>query len=337
MKTNILLFTLCIFCMTMQSLKAENGIEQENKTPSRIEKKSFSGISQVSFTHMHGNVVVRESTTNKVDLEIQYFDRGKNQATCNVTESNKTLSVNTTKSLSKSVYINYIITLPKNTKLDININYGNINIDKHQGTLNTNMQYSDMKAQSIVGDANIVIKYGDIKIDNCKNINLKSSYSDVKIRNTNSANIQADYGDFKIEAAQSVNLIAMYGDFKIGTVESLTLSLKHTDIIIGSLVSGVTAAGNYSDIRIDGVSPKLKNINIDSNYGDISIALIPEISASFDINIGFGDLDISNSYSVKYTQQENARNKIIKKGQIGTKTPTAKLTLSSNYADITIK
>ncbi|MDR1717411.1 MAG: DUF4097 domain-containing protein [Prevotella sp.] len=310
-------------------------------TPTRIEKKSFSNISEIEFFHKYGNIIVKESNSSQIDLEIQYFDKRDQSASCNIAMSNKLLSIttnNTGRSNSKP-QINYIIAVPKNISLNINLDYGDVKLDKLNGSFDANLSYSDLSAQALNKAASVKARYSDVKIGEAQDISISGSYSDFKIEKAKRVESSGNYNDCRFNNVQTLVIpkSSSYGDMKIGTIGSMTGQLMYADIIIDNLLSDIDIRSSYGDVTIKGMSPKVKTINVKGSYCDVAIGLPLNISATFDASLVYGDLNISKKYAVKYTESIEKSNKVTKKGQIGNGTPTATIVVSNNYADIDIR
>ncbi|MBK5722704.1 DUF4097 family beta strand repeat protein [Dysgonomonas sp. Marseille-P4677] len=317
------------------------GTDQKSiRTSVRIENKTFSNISEVEFFHKYGNIVVRESNSKQVELEIQYLDRNNATASCNVSVVGKLLSI-TTNSGGKSnasSKINYIIGIPKNTAMNINMDYGNIKIDQLSGGLIANLSYSEMSIQK-ANNISLKSRYSDVKIGEMQNADLSGSYSDIRINRANKIMTSGNYNDYRFNDVQTLTIdkSTSYGDCKIGSVGRLDGSIMYTDIDINNLLSDISISSQYGDVMLRNVSPKAKNISIKGSYCDITIGLSPGFSSTFDATLNYGDLTISRKFSVKYTESIEKGNRTVKKGQIGTGNPTANIVVSNNYADIDIR
>ena len=58
---------------------------QQQRQPSRIENRTFQDISNIEFSHKYGDIIVQESKSNRVELEIHYFDRQSQTASVVIT------------------------------------------------------------------------------------------------------------------------------------------------------------------------------------------------------------------------------------------------------------
>ncbi len=316
--------------------------QKTEKEPTRIEKKSFSNISEIEFFHKYGNIIVQESASKQIELEIQYFDTKTQKGSTVISTSNKLLSISTNStgkgySMAK---VNYIISIPRNVGLNIDSKYGNIRIGKFQGAFSANLSYTDLTAQLFVNNKpSIKSRYGDIVIQEAQDIVISGSYSKIKINKAQNVEVSGNYNNCYFDDVQTFTTGASsaYGDFKIGTVANMNANLKYADVMIDNLLSSLIATCSYTDISIKSTSSKLKSINVKGSYSDVGVSFAPNLSVSFDISLIYGDLVLSKKYNVKYTESRESDKQTIKKGQIGTGTPTAQLVVSNNYADVKIK
>jgi hypothetical protein len=69
----------------------------------------------------------------------------------------------------------------------------------------------------------------------------------------------------------------------------------------------------------------------------MKVRLDPDLSADLDADLKYGNLSVDDKYNVKYSLSEKSYNRIIKKGTIGGKTPTAKIDVRNSYGNISIK
>jgi len=312
---------------------------KQAKNPTRVEKKLFTDISEVRFSHKYGNIIIQESNSKQVDLEIQYFDKGNIKGSCTVNTTGKTLSVATDKS-GGGAKINYIISLPKNTSVDINLTYGTVKVGRHEGAFKAGLSYSDLSAQAFSkSKATFNLKYSDLKIDEAEDISVSGSYSDVKIKRAKNMDVKGMYTDYKVDDVVSFSTSGSpaYGDIRLGTVSSVNVDTKYSDININNLVSDLTARTAYGDITIRSVSPKLKNITVNASYADVTLGIPDGMSVAFDADLTYGDLSISKNHNVKYTENKETNTKSVKIGQIGSGKAAATIKVKNMYADVQIK
>jgi len=312
--------------------------------PTRIEKKSFSGISQVNFNHSFGNMVVNESDAKQVELEIRYFDGKNNKSTCEVSTSGKTLlikTVNPSKMTGKdNCRIDYVISVPRKTDLNVDLQFGNIVMSDFSGNFKIQLAYGDLKA-GILSCPNPIIscQFGKVNLDGAENLSVTTRYSGVNIKNLKTMKVDNQFSDYTIEKIGTIyeGSSTSYGNFNLNMADDVNLKTQFSDLTIGMLGKNLKASCSYGDVAVQGCAKQLENINVKGSFTDVTLNLHPDLSANLDINVQFGGFDIAEKYNAKFTMSDKSDNKIIKKGTIGSGNPTANIVVSNTYADIKIK
>lgn len=331
-------------------LKSENGkqvvVVQNNKsnkerTPNRIEEKSFDNVSKVNIYQNGGNVTIKESNSRKINVTIQYFDIKTQKAEANVFMKNGELNIETSESSREmGYYINYIISLPKGIPVDAKLNYANISIDKAQAPYNLRLSYGNASiANSDKDTPKVTIKYGSLKMDNAKDVSVDAMYSKISIKNGNTLNFNGKYNSLSLGKINTIHFDkqSMYNKYQIESINNLTASLKYDKIEINELVQNIDLKAAYSKINIGKVSSKSKNIAINGSYSTVSLSFDESISASVEANIKYGDLLISKKYNTKTLSNESDSFNVSKKVLIGNSSPSLSVKISNSYSNVNIK
>lgn len=322
--------------------KRNNVYVYQDRKPDRTETKTFSNISKVNFTHKHGGIIVKESTSNQVQLEINYFDSSnKGKAKVSISTANKELTINTNNTNLVGPTINFVLSVPRSTALNMDIVYGNVNmqIDNYQGSLTLNSLYGNFNAQSISGKPVFSGKYGNVNAKNIADVLVNADYTNFKIDKVDNMITSGKYNNFVLNEVKNIKAEggSTSGSFKLGLVDNIDGDMKYSNITIYKLGSSINTTCDYSNIKINNISPNLKKININGSYSDITVSIPSTVSASFDVNLKNGNLKVDKKHTVKYSENNETARSAIKKGQIGAKKPTAVITISNRYADVKFK
>jgi len=315
-----------------------NGKEIYQETPTRTENKTFPNITKVNFVHQYGNIVVKESNSKQVELEIKYIDVNGKKGIANVSSSGGVLAISSSNTALGSARINFVISIPKNTALNIDLTYGNIRMDDYHGVFSSNLTYSNLKANSFVNTKPVFKgRYGNVKIDNVKDIVVDASYTNVNINDVNKMELSGDYNNYNITNVKDIVADKyMSGNFKIGSIANISGDMKYVNLTINNLTSSISTNCDYSNIKIYNISPQL-NADIKGRYSDIILNIPNDVSASFNVILNHGKFNVDKKFTVKYTEQNDGPRQVIKKGQIGTKKPTAVINISNSFADVKFK
>jgi hypothetical protein len=334
MKRYLLFIGFCFLALSQ--------VNAASDIPTRTEKKSFLGISDVKFEHSYGNMIVNESDAKQVELEIRYFDGKRYKSSCELSNTGAVLSVKTVNPSNKgndNCRIDYIIFVPRKTNLSVDLKFGNIKMSDFSGNFKVLLAYSNLKAGTLFCSNPVIsCKYGDVSLDNAENLDINTQYSDVKIKNLKTLKVDNRYSEYKIGQIGSIRegSATAYGDFNLDLAGDVNLKLQYSDLIIGTLGKSLKTNCAYSDVIVRGSSKQLENINIQGSFSDVALSLNPDLSANLDINLSFGSFDIAAKYNAKFTLSEKKNNKLVKKGTIGGN-PTANIVISDTYADVKIK
>jgi hypothetical protein len=280
----------------------------------RIEKKSFSDISEILFDHSYGNITVVESGSQQIELEIQYFDSKEIKPVCEISETNKILKIKTVypgrrinRSNRTKIAIDYVIAVPKNIAMNVTLKYGHITAGDFYGEFTCNLAYCSLNVNKFFESP---------------------------------AKISSQYSNIKIDRSEILNLSANYGNVNISDVEELDAKLKYTPVSVGNIGKKLTMESAYSNIKIGNISKQVESVKFDCSYSNLDLQLDPDLSANLDVRLKYGKLSVNKKYSVKYSLSEtdNFNNKVIRKGIIGNKaSPAASIVISNSYANVSIQ
>ncbi|MDR1582480.1 MAG: hypothetical protein LBS55_04345 [Prevotellaceae bacterium] len=314
--------------------------------PSRIEKKSFSNVTEVRFEHSYGNITVTESESKQIELEIQYFDRKNTKPVCDISVAEKTLNI-TTKiphdwndwnfGNNNKIGIDYIISIPRNVDMNVNLKYGNMNIDNFYGDFTGAFAYGNLNAGTFFSSpVNISSKYSNIRIDKADVLNLSIYYANIDVNTINTFEIQSKYCKSRIGKSETVKADCSYGNIDIDSVIEFSGELRYNPASVKKLDKTLNLDCSYSSVRINDSSKQLETVNFDGSYSNLELKLDPDLSADLSVDLKYGALSVDNRYKVKYSFSEKDHREIVKKGVIGDKTPTATINISNSYANVSI-
>ena len=319
-------------------------VNAASDTPTRIEKKSFSGISEVIFKHSFGNMVVNESDAKQVELEIRYFDGKNNKSTCEISTSGSALSIKTVNphemTGKDNCRIDYIISVPRKTNLNVDLQFGNIKMGDFSGDFKAKLAYGNLNA-GILSCPNPLIsnQFGKISLDGAENLSITTRYSGVNIKNLKTMKVDNQFSDYTIDKIGTIyeGSSTSYGNFNLNMADDVNLKTQFSDLTIGTLGKNLKASCSYGGVVVKGSTKQLENINIQGSFSDVALSIYPDLSANIAINVQFGGFDVAAKYNAKFTVSEKSDDRIIKKGTIGTGNPTANILILNTYATVKIK
>ena len=172
-----------------------------------------------------------------------------------------------------NIEINYKIKAPVGINLNLENDYGSVNIDRLEGNANISVDYGQLLVGELMGDDNV------IEMDYTRN----SKFGYIR-----KGSIEADYSDYTIEEAGMLNISADYSNTKVRKVEFLEFSCDYGSIDVGQ-VKNIKGDGDYLSTTIDSVYGSL-DLNLD--YGSATIRQMMRNMESLTINSDYTTLKI---------------------------------------------
>jgi Putative adhesin len=306
------------------------------------------------------NVRVRVNATSQEDAQTLFnriniaFSNGPDYVkteTIIESQSGGTWRWNWGKSNSQDFTIDYDVTMPANSRLDLSNKYGNSHIAALNAAVNVEQKYGDFKLDGAtaavielaygggqlgtISALNATVSYGKLTSPNVSAAKIKSKYSQLKLGTMQMAEIQTAYDDYKIDEVETLKVDGKYGDFSVGTVKDVTFTGSYTDINIGKIDGNGDFQTNYGDVSIDAVKAGFGNINIKANYTDFTIKIDPSVNYLLDASGSYGDIKHPVSIKTSMDSKTNSRYEIV--GTVGTAGSKSVLKARMNYGDLKIR
>jgi hypothetical protein len=325
-------------CITLFQLYAQ-------KTPSRIEKMNFSDVKEIRFEHSYGNITVTESDSNQVDLEIQYFDDEEIKHVSHISLTDKSLEIRTERPAKKRLLnnnnearINYIIAVPKDIAMRVNLKYGNISMSDFYDDFECDVKYGNLNANTFYKSPVIISsKYSNVVIDKVEVLDISIEYGNIKVNTIDKFKIRSKYSNYRIGTVNIMDAICSYGSVSIESVDELKATLKYSPTNIDYLDKKLEMECGYSNIKVGASSKDLETVTFDGSYSNFALDLHDDLSANLSVHLKYGNLQIDEKHHTKYSFSETDYKNTVKKGVIGDKTPTANISISDSYANVRIK
>jgi hypothetical protein len=255
------------------------------------------------------------------------------------------------KSQSSDFAIDYEVTMPASSRLNLSNKYGNSHIAALNAAVNIEHKYGDFKLDGAtaavielaygggqmgtISALSATVSYGKLTSPNVNAMKMKSKYSQFKFGKMQMAEIQTAYDDYKIDDVETLKIDGKYGDMSIGTVKDLTSNTSYTDLKIDKIEGNADLQTNYGDVSIGSVKSGFGTINIKGNYTDFSIGM--DASASYLLDASGSYAGIKHPISIKTTMdsETGSRREIV--GTVGNPSSKSVLKVRLNYGDLKIR
>ncbi|TXE19581.1 hypothetical protein ES692_02170 [Psychroserpens burtonensis] len=362
MKTTILYKLLFAFILVPTLVFATehekwNGEHTKEKTIKKEFNVSPNAVLKVDNSYGNINITTYEGST--ITFEVRIKTNGNdlekvrqklNDIDIEFSRSNAMVSAKTlfTKSKSNSWWnwgnnnkvnmeINYIIKMPITNSVDLNNDYGNIDLDKLEGRAVINCDYGKITTKELMANNNSItfdytnnsyfeyINGGDINAD----------YSGYTVGKAKKLSINADYTKSEVEIAENITYNCDYGSIKINNANNVTGNGDYLTVRLGKIYKNVNLKADYGSIKIGEMTANAGNIEIDSNFNGITIGYDSSYKFRFDIDLEYASLRDTDDF--EFTKKRIESTDKYYQGYYGDSNSHNLIKIKSEYGSVTFK
>ncbi|MFD2914374.1 hypothetical protein [Psychroserpens luteus] len=362
MKTTILYKILFIFILVPTLVFANsNGKSNGKHTKEKTIKKEFhvSSNATLKVNNSYGNINISTYDGSTITFEVRIKTNGNdlekvnkklNDIDVEFSASNSMVSAKTLFSKSKSnswwnwgkdnnvnMEINYIIKMPITNNVDLNNDYGNIDLDKLEGRAMINCDYGKITTKELMADNN------SISFDYTNNSyfeyiaggNIDADYSGYTVGKAKKLSINADYTKSEIEIAENITYNCDYGSIKINNANNVSGNGDYLTVRLGTIYKNVNIKADYGSIKIEKMAAGAGNIEIESDYNGITIGYDPAYTFRFDIDLEYASLRDADDF--EFTKKRIESTDKYYQGYYGDSNSPNLINIKSEYGSVTFK
>lgn len=323
-------------------------------------KKAFNKEKKISKTYevnsdallnvnnKYGAINVYLWDENKISIQVNITVSGNNEAKVN--QRLNDIDVNFQATSSKvsamteingkngqgnsniSYQINYTIKIPKNASVSLINKYGNIAIDKLNGTATLDCKYGDLNLGQLNNKSNTInVSYSsNSTLAYVDKLSLNTQYTTFEIQKANQLNSTGNYNNFIFKDIENVSIASNYTKINANSISKSTINGNYLTLKLGTIKSATTINSNYSDIQLEGNS-KTTSIAIDGNYTHSKITCAPDYA--FDIQVALTYGSFKDNLGLKYS---NKSEKSTSKNYTGyhLNQGKSKISINTNYGSV---
>jgi len=362
MKTTLLyklLFAFIVVPTLVFAAKNDRWNGQHSKE--KIIKKEFivSANATLKVDNSYGNINITTYEGSKITFEVRIKTNGDdlekvtqklNDVDVEFSYSNSMVSAKTLFSKSKSkswwdwgknntvnMEINYIIKIPITNNVDLNNDYGNIELDKLEGRAILNCDYGKITTKELMADNN------DISFDYTNNSyfeyinggNINADYSGYTVGKAKMLSINADYTKSEVEIAENITYNCDYGSLKINSANNVTGNGDYLTVRLGNIYKNVNLKADYGSIKIDKMTANAGNIEIESNFNGITIGYDSAYKFRFDIDLEYASLRDADDF--EFTKKRTGSTDKYYQGYYRDSNSDNLIRIKSEYGSVTFK
>ena len=362
MKTTILYKLLFAFILVPTLLFANTNGESNGKhTKEKTIKKEFNvnANATLKVNNSYGNINITTYEGSTITFEVRIKTNGNdlekvtkklNEIDVEFSGSSSMVSAKTLFSKNKSnswwnwgknnnvnMEINYIIKMPITNNVDLNNDYGNIDLDKLEGRAMINCDYGKITTKELMADNNsISFDYtNNSYFEYIKSGSINADYSGYTVGKTNKLSINADYTKSEIEIAENVTYNCDYGSIKINNANNVSGNGDYLSVRLGNIYKNVNIKADYGSIKIEKMAANAGNIDIESDYNGITIGYDSNYNFNFDIDLEYASLRDADEF--EFTKKRIESTDKYYQGYHGNSNSGNMIRIKSEYGSVTFK
>ncbi|MCK9423700.1 MAG: DUF4097 family beta strand repeat-containing protein [Bacteroidales bacterium] len=237
-----------------------------------------------------------------------------------------------------SFSVDYTVNMPVTINLDLTNKFGDIFVNEVQGKAKINLGYGNLEAKKLTNSDNmldirfskaninwvkgavLILKYSEMELDYAGSLRLDSKFSNMDANKIIALNVNFEGGKLNMENSSAVDSKSKFSDLEIQRIEkSLNLDIQ------------------YGSCEVHEMPPDFTLVNIRNKYGNVSIGLGEQAKYNLEADLKFCDLDYPTD-KAKFSFRSTSPTEKSFKGIIGgTDNPTGKVTVHSEFGNVSLK
>jgi len=158
--------------------------------------------------------------------------------------------------------INYVVYIPKNSHLKLNLKYGRVFITNHTGIFDLSLSNGDFKANNITGKTKLNIEYGDAIVKNMESAIVKVRYGTFNLRFINNLELIGQSSEFDFDTVNNLIIDSKRDKLSVNNVGSLVGSSYFSKLFIGKVLGKFDLEAKYGAVNIKTISSTVSKVNL---------------------------------------------------------------------------
>lgn len=241
-----------------------------------------------------------------------------------------------TKNNNISVKVNYKIKLPLTNSVDLNNDYGNININKLEGRAKIDCDYGQLIIGELLADNNTLsFDYtNNSTIAFMKSGKIDADYSSFVLDKVGNLELSADYTDSEIGEGSEINYNCDYGKVTINKAISIIGSGDYVSNRIGTLTRTLNLNTDYGSISVERLDSTIKEVIIQADYTGIKLGFDSKANFNIDANLTYASFKGDETVTIMKSSIES--NRKVYSGYHGQQHSGNSISVHSNYGGLTL-
>ena len=346
------------FLLVPTMLVAHDGWKGKYTKEKKINKSyNVSSDAMLEVDNSYGHLYVTTWDENRIEIEVHIKTNGNNeekvqrkldeidvkfQASSGLVSAETTFNKDgktwwkSWKNNNVNMQINYTIKMPVTGKVDLDNDYGSINLDRLEGRAKISCDYGKLDIGQLMADNNeLRFDYtSNSIIDYIKSGKIYADYSSYTVEKAGSLNIVADYTKSKVEEMENLEYRCDYGKIEVGQAQNVSGTGDYLTSRMGTVNGNVEITSDYGSIRIERMSASAGNIEINAEYAGIKIGHDPSYHFTFEVDLEYAGLSDNDDFEYNIKRIDGSDKYY--KGYYGSENSGNKVNISSEYGGVNI-
>lgn len=357
MKTKIKILLFILISIPTIAL-AYNGFKGKYTKEKKIKKEyTVNPDARLKIDNSYGNVNVVSWNENRVVIEVYIKTNGNHEesvqkkldeievdfegsasfvsASTQLNKGSKSWWRNW-KDSSVNREIRYEVKVPVTNTIDISNDYGNISLNKIEGTAKISCDYGELIIGELLGDNN-TLNFDYTKnstIGYIKSGRITADYSSFTLERGGSIELNADYTRSEFGDIENLNYVCDYGKLQADAIGGLTGRGDHLTTTFGTVSGDVNLNTNYGSVSIGELSATAGDVVIQSEYTGIKLGYSSDYNFTFNISLEYAGL--SGKDGLEFSKEKVDSGDKYYEGYYGNANSQNNININSEYGGVTL-
>jgi len=280
---------------------------------------------------------VEEKVQKKLDqINVEFNNSPSNVSAKTIIERSSSSWRIWGKNNNVSMEINYLIKMPITNNVNLNNDYGAINLDKLEGTSKINCDYGSINIGELHNSTNYInIDYtNNSYIDFMKDGEINADYSTLNVDRSGSTKLNADYSHISFGKVSNLDFNCDYGSLKIEDSGNITGVSDYMHIATGKLRGSGDFNIEYGSLKIKEIENQFKSLKVVSSYTHLKFGIAPTTSFNISAYLSYSGLKYGNAKFIFSKQKTNFSQKEYE-GFYNTHNSGNTISIKSDYGSVT--